>query len=180
MLKKPPTFVLIISVFILLLNSCSSTRSVEEPIRDSEWRVKMQVNGYTTKETSLVSWYYKAAKLALDKGYDGFEDNFSGGVPIDLHKPPIIETLKSSSRLLNDYDGFSITRNIRLINKPFKMNSKYAIPLDAHKIVEILSPWMNKKCSSARSICLDGYKTLYNYVIQECKVIGSYSCQTHR
>jgi len=151
-------------VFIqIFISACSTVTTRTSAVGLNEWRVETKVNGYTTKETAIVSWYYKAAKLTLDKGYDGF----SGAVSSILHKPLDHEILKTNNRLLNIYRGRSQGSIIKVLHKPLKNNNPsghYRTQLDSRKIVSILEPWMNKKCSSARTICLDAYKELYEYL----------------
>ena len=42
-------------------------------IKDDVWRVRFGANGFTTRETAQTYWLYRAAELALEKGYEGFE-----------------------------------------------------------------------------------------------------------
>ncbi|QOZ76639.1 hypothetical protein XH83_14965 [Bradyrhizobium sp. CCBAU 53351] len=42
-------------------------------LRADVYRVSFQGNGYTTRESVQVYWLYRAAQLALEKGFAGFE-----------------------------------------------------------------------------------------------------------
>jgi hypothetical protein len=45
----------------------------ELELTDGIWRVRFTGNAYTTRETARSYWLYRAAELAISKGYDGFE-----------------------------------------------------------------------------------------------------------
>lgn len=161
MLKK----IFLLAFILFFTNACSIVNSRATATGLDRWRVETKVNGYTTSETAIVSWYYKAATLALSKGYAGFKSHINkGGLSLELPKPPDVERLNNSSRRLNNYDGYNIDLNIILIKKPLNNDLGHATKVDAQKVVNILEPWMNKKCSSVRTICLDAYKELYDYL----------------
>lgn len=43
-----------------------------EKISDKSWIVSYSGNGYTTNETVLTYWLYRASELAIAEGFDGF------------------------------------------------------------------------------------------------------------
>ena len=45
----------------------------EAELADGIWRIRFMANTHTTQETARSYWLYRAAELALSKGYDGFE-----------------------------------------------------------------------------------------------------------
>lgn len=55
-------------------------------LRPDVYRVSFQGNGYTTRESVQVYWLYRAAQLAVEKGYAGFE--ILSDIHFVMRRPP--------------------------------------------------------------------------------------------
>ncbi|WP_249140620.1 CC0125/CC1285 family lipoprotein [Bradyrhizobium manausense] len=64
-------------------------------LRPDVFRVSFQGNGYTTRESVQVYWLYRAAQLAVEKGFAGFE--LLSDIQFVMRRPPA--DYRSSTRL---------------------------------------------------------------------------------
>ena len=104
-------------LLVTALAGCQATQYQSAAPRDgfgevqldaSIWRIRFMHNAFTTRETAQSYWLYRAAELAMSKGYDGFE----------------VLSLSGRTRSAGDGLGRSsallIEGEIRLLKKPFE------------------------------------------------------------
>lgn len=97
------------------------------------WRIRFMHNAFTTRETAQSYWLYRAAELAMSKGYDGFEVLSLGG------------RTRSAGDGLGRSSALLIEGEIRFLKKPFE-----SIPpktYNAAALRAVLDPYV----ASARS-----------------------------
>ena len=143
-------------------------------VREDVWRVRFGGNGYTTRETAQTYWLFRAADLALEKGYDGFE--LLSQIPLVRPKYPDNEYAYESFFVrtaagpvyIPIYSGDQsnhplIEGDIRLLKRPFEASPPKVF--DAAALKTALDPYVNgKKCdlnSTSGNVCPHVHEYLF-------------------
>ena len=104
-------------LLIAALSGCQATQYQQAAPRDgfgevefegNIWRIRFMHNAFTTRETAQSYWLYRAAELAMSKGYDGFEVLSLGG------------RARSAGDGLSRNSSLVIEGDIRMLKKPFE------------------------------------------------------------
>lgn len=140
----------------------------EEEIESGFWRVTFLANPQTSRETTQVYWLYRCAEIALEKGYDGFENlsgllfsrngdgYFDGGIKVAAAGPIIIPMYTPSPSL---QPSLRFTGDIRLIRKPFTQYPPKVF--NASEIKIMLEPLINGKRCDNGNICPHVHRYLF-------------------
>jgi hypothetical protein len=118
-----------------------------EKVSDTRWVVSYSGNGYTTHDTVMTYWLYRASELAIAQGYDGFAVAFKSGS----------DTL---DKLIDE--GWSgkpgLYASVRLLKAPIE--EKPGVNFEAKALKAFLEPYVNgKKCSG--NVCPHVREYLY-------------------
>ncbi len=124
-------------LLVAALSGCQATHYQPAAPRDgfgevqfegNIWRIRFMHNAFTTRETAQSYWLYRAAELAMSKGYDGFEVLSLGG------------RARSAGDGLSKSGSFVIEGDIRMLKKPFE-----SIPpktYNAEALKAVLDPYV--------------------------------------
>ena len=124
-------------LLVAALSGCQATQYQPAAPRDgfgevqfegNIWRIRFMHNAFTTRETAQSYWLYRAAELAMSKGYDGFEVMSLGG------------RARSAGDGLSRSSSFVIEGDIRMLKKPFE-----SIPpktYNAEALKAVLEPYV--------------------------------------
>lgn len=124
-------------LLVAALSGCQATQYQPAAPRDgfgevefegNIWRIRFMHNAFTTRETAQSYWLYRAAELAMSKGYDGFEVLSLGG------------RARSAGDGVSRSSSFIIEGDIRMLKKPFE-----SIPpktYNAEALKAVLDPYV--------------------------------------
>ena len=131
----------------------------QQQLKDDIWRVSFAGNGFTTQESAQTFWLYRAAELALEKGYDGFEilsdmrfvrheaphPFDTEGAILKTGAAPLFIPMPSSGPPHPRVEG-----DIRLLKRPFKPSPPRVF--DAAQLKGTLEPHVKgKSCGTVMS-----------------------------
>jgi len=124
-------------LLVAALSGCQATHYQPAAPRDgfgevelegNIWRIRFMHNAFTTRETAQSYWLYRAAEVAMSKGYDGFEVLSLDG------------RARSAGDGLSRSGSFVIEGDIRMLKKPFE-----SIPpktYNAEALKAVLDPYV--------------------------------------
>ena len=150
-------------MFLLVLSGCASGYGSlgitggysEDELESGIWRISYYGNGVTTQESVQTYWLYRAAELATQKGYDGFEIISAVQMisfPVAPDPASGAKLYPAAAALLYVPDAQpSMIADIRILKKPLAVSPPKVFDAVAFKAA--LEPYVKGKLCHSGNVC---------------------------